>query len=66
MQIDGRGVGSFNVRTVIDGSGSSRDQQLLTLTVPSGVGAGVITVSTAGGSSHAAHRRYRRSSHWPT
>ena len=50
--IDGRGVGSFSVRTVIDGSGNnSVDQQLLTLTVPAGVSTGVITVSTAGGSS---------------
>ena len=39
------------MRTVIDGSGASPDQQLLTLTVPAGVGAGVITVSTAGGQS---------------
>ena len=51
IAIDGRAVGSFSVRTVIDGSGTTSDQQLLTLTVPSGVGAGVITVSTAGGSS---------------
>ena len=50
VRVDNIGVGSFNVRSVIDGSGSSRDQQLLTLTVPGGVGAGVITVTTAGGS----------------
>ena len=51
IAIDGRAVGTFSVRTVIDGTGTSSDQQLLTLTVPSGVGAGLITVSTAGGSS---------------
>ena len=49
VQIDGRGVGSFQVRTVNVGSGSNPDQQLLSLTVPAGVSAGRITVSTAGG-----------------
>ncbi|MGS0756098.1 beta strand repeat-containing protein, partial [Roseateles sp. GG27B] len=51
ITIDGRGVGSFSVRTVVDGSAGTPDQQLLTLTVPGGVSAGLITVSTAGGSS---------------
>jgi len=51
IAIDGRAVGSFSVRTVIDGASTTADQQLLTLSVPSGVGAGTITVSTAGGSS---------------
>ncbi|WP_374476423.1 Ig-like domain-containing protein [Zoogloea sp.] len=52
IQIDGQGVGSFTVRTVNDGPSSTYpDQQLITLTVPAGVGAGVITVSTAGGRS---------------
>ena len=52
IQIDGQGVGSFTVRTVNDGPSSAYpDQQLITLTVPAGVGAGVITVSTAGGRS---------------
>lgn len=52
IQIDGQGVGSFTVRTVNDGPGSGYpDQQLITLTVPAGVGAGVITVSTVGGRS---------------
>ncbi|SCX42366.1 Ig-like domain-containing protein [Nitrosospira sp. Nsp1] len=51
VQVDGRATGSFNVRTVFEGIGSSSaDQQLLTLTVPNGVTAGVITVSTSGGS----------------
>ena len=49
IAIDGRGVGSFSVRTVIDGTSTNPDQQLLTLTVPAGVGAGLITLSTAGG-----------------
>ena len=48
ITIDGRGVGSFAVRTVVDGA---IDQQLVTLTVPAGVSAGLITVSTAGGNS---------------
>ncbi|HNF63743.1 MAG TPA: pre-peptidase C-terminal domain-containing protein, partial [Rhodocyclaceae bacterium] len=52
IQIDGQGVGSFTVRTLNDGPGSSyADQQLISLSVPAGVGAGVITVSTAGGRS---------------
>jgi hypothetical protein len=51
VQVDGRATGSFNVRTVFEGIGSgSADQQLLILTVPNGVTAGVITVSTSGGS----------------
>jgi hypothetical protein len=50
VQVDGRATGSFNVRTVFEGIGSSSaDQQLLTLTVPTGVTAGVIIVSTSGG-----------------
>ena len=49
IAIDGRTVGSFTVRTVVDGA-NGVDQQLLTLTVPAGVSAGRITVSTAGGS----------------
>ncbi|WP_374090612.1 Ig-like domain-containing protein [Methylomicrobium lacus] len=50
VSIDGRAVGDFSVRTLYDNTGSSVDQQLLTLTVPNGIGAGVISVSTAGGS----------------
>ena len=57
IAIDGQGVGSFQVRTIIDGSSTTADQQLLTLTVPAGVGAGLITVSTAGGSSTMQDRR---------
>ncbi len=49
ITIDGRGVGSYSVRTIVDGTNNS-DQQLVTLTVPAGVSAGQITVSTAGGS----------------
>ncbi|MEY2843574.1 MAG: hypothetical protein RI920_1611, partial [Pseudomonadota bacterium] len=49
VQIDGRGVGGFQVKTINVGSGSTPDQQLLTLTVPVGVSAGRITLSTAGG-----------------
>ncbi|MDN5939838.1 MAG: hypothetical protein L0H83_14415, partial [Salinisphaera sp.] len=57
VQVDGRATGSFNVRTVFEGiGGNSADQQLLTLTVPSGVTAGVITVSTSGGSASLAGR----------
>ena len=50
VTIDGRGVGNFSVRTIVDGT-NGIDQQLLTLTVPGSIGAGVITVSTTGGSS---------------
>jgi|GEM_PF-187621 len=50
VSIDGRAVGDFSVRTLYDNTGSSVDQQLLTLSVPNGIGAGVISVSTAGGS----------------
>ncbi|WP_263539105.1 Ig-like domain-containing protein [Paucibacter sp. Y2R2-4] len=50
ISIDGQGVGNFTVRTINDSSNPNyRDQQLITLTVPAGVSAGVITVSTAGG-----------------
>ncbi len=55
-QIDGRGVGDFAVRTIADNNPNTfvsspvNGQQLLTLKVPAGVGAGVVTVSTAGGS----------------
>ncbi|TAK56774.1 hypothetical protein EPO17_03720, partial [Patescibacteria group bacterium] len=52
ITIDGQGVGSFTVRTINDSVNAGYlDQQLLTLTVPNGVSAGVITVSTAGGTS---------------
>ncbi len=58
VQIDGQAVAAAVTRTVVDsgayqyyGSGSETGvQQLLTLTVPAGVGDGVITVTTAGGS----------------
>jgi hypothetical protein len=55
IQIDGKAVGTFSVRDVLDAnpgavSNPINGQQLLTLTVPAGVGAGVITVTTAGGS----------------
>jgi hypothetical protein len=50
ISIDGQGVGAFSVRTVTDGAGNTADQQLVTLTVPAGVSAGVVRVSTAGGS----------------
>ncbi|SEF48157.1 Ig-like domain (group 3) [Nitrosospira multiformis ATCC 25196] len=57
VQIDGRATGSFNVRTVFEGLGSSSaDQQLLTLTVPTGVTTGIITVSTRGGTASLAGR----------
>ncbi|MEY2842731.1 MAG: hypothetical protein RI920_768, partial [Pseudomonadota bacterium] len=50
ITIDGRTVGSFTVRTIVDSANNNGvDQQLLTLTVPAGVSAGRITVSTAGG-----------------
>ncbi|CAN7346405.1 Ig-like domain-containing protein [Pseudoduganella sp. LjRoot289] len=51
IQVDGRGVGAFEVDTINAGTSAGYgDQQLLRLTVPAGAGAGVITVSTAGGS----------------
>ncbi|WP_367154929.1 choice-of-anchor D domain-containing protein [Methylomonas sp. HYX-M1] len=50
INIDGRPVGDFSVRTLYDGTYSYyNDQQLLTLTVPNGITAGVITVGTGGG-----------------
>ena len=51
ITIDGRGVGSFSRRTVVDADSTGTDQQLITLVVPADVSAGVITISTAGGSS---------------
>ena len=53
IQIDGRGVGSFDVRTIFDSASSASPdtQQLVRLTVPSAVSAGLISVSTAGGTS---------------
>jgi hypothetical protein len=51
IQIDGKSVGSFDLRTLIEAENSSTyGQQLLRLTVPAGVTAGIITVSTGGGS----------------
>ena len=50
ITVDGRPVGDFTVRTLIDGDDDLPDQQLLTLTVPNQISNGVITVSTAGGS----------------
>ncbi|WP_420382221.1 Ig-like domain-containing protein [Novosphingobium sp.] len=52
VAIDGIGVGTFAVRTISDGSLASGNlpQQVLTLVVPNGVGAGKITLSTNGGS----------------
>ncbi|MGE0642375.1 MAG: Ig-like domain-containing protein [Nitrospira sp.] len=49
--VDGRPVGSFNVRTLMDRTSTSADQQLLQVVVPPGAANGVVTVSTAGGSS---------------
>ena len=51
ISIDGRTVGSFTVRTIVDGDNNSPDQQLVSVVVPAGIGAGLITVSTAGGAS---------------
>ena len=55
IQIDGKAVGTFSVHSVLDDNDSTvsnpvNGQQLLTLTVPSGIGPGVITVTTDGGS----------------
>ncbi len=50
VSVGGRAAGTFEVRTLIDGTGSSPDQQLLRVTVPAGVSGSVVTVSTAGGS----------------
>ncbi|MBX3670121.1 MAG: choice-of-anchor D domain-containing protein [Rhodocyclaceae bacterium] len=52
LQVDGRGVGIFNVRTTYDTNAFSSQpdtQQILTLTVPAGAALPVLTVSTAGG-----------------
>ena len=51
ISIDGRTVGNFTVRTLVDGDGNNPDQQLVTVVVPAGIATGVITVSTAGGAS---------------
>ncbi|WP_404710694.1 Ig-like domain-containing protein [Sphingomonas sp. MMS24-J13] len=54
IKIDGIGVGAFGVKTLFDNTDngvSYSDQQILTVTVPTGVSAGAITVSTKGGSS---------------
>jgi hypothetical protein len=48
ISIDGRAVGNFTVRTVTNLATFS--QQLVTLVVPAGVGPGVVTVTTSGGS----------------
>jgi hypothetical protein len=52
VRIDGQAAdpAAFTRRTVYGGAGTDLDQQLLTLTVPAGVGAGMITLVTAGGS----------------
>jgi hypothetical protein len=53
VTIDGIGVGQFNVRTIAETNqyySGYMAQQILTLTVPPGIGAGAISVSTAGGS----------------
>ena len=54
MQIDGRGVGTFSIRDTYDVNANGvsnplQTQQILTLTVPPSIGAGVITVQTNGG-----------------
>ena len=49
ISIDGRTVGNFSRATIVDGDGGNPDQQFITLTVPAGVSAGVITIITAGG-----------------
>ena len=55
VTVDGRAAGTFAVRTVADVNAYNtttpgQGQQLLSLTVPAGVTAGVITVVTVGGS----------------
>ena len=56
IAVDGRGAGTFAVRTVADvnvygtSGASQQGQQLLSVTLPAGVTAGVVTVTTAGGS----------------
>jgi len=47
--IDGIAATVVDIRTLRDSNGSSKDQQLVTLTVPNGIGAGVVSVSTGGG-----------------
>ena len=52
ITVDGQPVtGAITVRTLFDAAGSSTPdtQQLLTFTVPAGVSAGVINITTAGG-----------------
>ncbi len=51
IRIDGQRVSNFAVRTVSDTGSTLGSQQLVSLTVPAGTTAGVITVSTSGGTS---------------
>ncbi len=53
ITIGGRTVGAFTLRTLVDGSSTNPDQQLLSFTVPAGINGSEITVSTAGGNASA-------------
>ena len=54
--VDGKAAGTFAVRSIVDVNNyngftlPTQGQQLLSLTLPAGIGAGAVTVSTAGGS----------------
>jgi len=55
VQVDGRAIGNFSLRTVVDpstsrfGDAATQNQQLLSVVLPNGVANPVVTVSTAGG-----------------
>jgi hypothetical protein len=49
ITVGGQAVSSYTLRTVVDGTGSTRDLQLITLTVPAGAVGREISVRTSGG-----------------
>ncbi|WP_235578406.1 Ig-like domain-containing protein [Pseudorhodoferax sp. Leaf267] len=49
ITVGGRPVTSYTLRTVIDGVGTTRDLQLVTLTVPTGAVGREVSVATSGG-----------------
>ncbi|MCG2595886.1 hypothetical protein LZ009_24180, partial [Ramlibacter sp. XY19] len=56
ITVGGLTVTDYTVRTIFDGSGTNRDQQLLTLVVPAGTLTGqAVVVSTAGGTAANRH-----------
>ena len=58
IQIDGQTVSGWTRHTVFDGTDTSGpDQQMITLVVPAGVSAGLVTVTSAGGQASLAPAR---------